>query len=51
MSDINGLEKDSVALIFQLQAIDKKRLLSKIGNLEKDYLDDINKNLKNLLKI
>ena len=47
----NGLDKDSVALIFQIRALDKKRLLSKIGNLEKNYLDDIDKELKNLLKI
>src|SRR3989338_6987668 len=30
----DGLTAESVALIFQIRAIDKKRLKSKIGNLE-----------------
>ncbi len=50
-SNANKLEKDSVALVFQLQALDKKRLLSKIGNIENYYLTDINKIIKNLLKL
>ena len=47
----NGLEKDSVALIFQLQALDKKRLISKIGDTESHYLDKINEIIKDLLKL
>ena len=47
----NKLEKDSVALVFQLQAIDKKRFISKIGNLESSYLNEINRLIKELLKI
>ncbi|MAG39356.1 hypothetical protein CMI41_00090 [Candidatus Pacearchaeota archaeon] len=34
----NGLRKDSVALIFQLRAIDMKKLKSKIGIIEQDMM-------------
>ena len=47
----NKLEKDSVALVFQLQAIDKKRLLSQSGNIETDYLQKINDMMRDLLKL
>ena len=50
-SDINKLDKDSIALIFQLQALDKKRFISKIGNLEESYMREIDDILKNLLKL
>jgi len=50
-SEINGLDYDSVALIFQLRAIDKRRLTRKLGNVENNYLEEINKNLKNLLQL
>jgi len=50
-SNINGLNYDSVALIFQLRAVDKRRLTRKLGNLEFSYLDQINKNLKQLLQL
>lgn len=47
----NGLTAKSVALIFQLRAIDKKRLKNKIGKLESAILAKIDNVLKNLLKI
>tara|TARA_Y100000310_G_scaffold88082_1_gene85009 strand:- start:456 stop:785 length:330 start_codon:yes stop_codon:yes gene_type:complete len=50
-SEINKLEKDSVGLVFQLQALDKRRFISIIGNLEDDCLDEIDNVLKDLLKI
>ena len=50
-SNDNKLEKDSVALVFQIQAIDKKRILSKIGNIEDYYLEKIDRTIKELLKI
>ena len=50
-SEINGLEKNSVALILQLQTIDKKRLIHKIGMLEEKDMKQINSILKDLLKI
>ena len=50
-SNNNKLDKDSIALIFQLQALDKKRFISKIGHLEDNYLNQINKIIKDLLKL
>ena len=50
-SERNNLEKDSIALIFQLQASDKERFISKIGELEQFSLNEINKILRNLLKL
>ncbi|MCX6803244.1 MAG: type II toxin-antitoxin system PemK/MazF family toxin [Candidatus Diapherotrites archaeon] len=47
----NGLKENSIALIFQLRAIDKKRLLEKIGNLEKEHQEQINKMLKKILTL
>ena len=41
-SKANGLGTDSVALIFQLRAIDSKRLKRKIGELESKHLNKIN---------
>lgn len=40
-SSLNGLDITSIALIFQIRAIDIKRLVKKIGVLEEDYLKDI----------
>src|SRR3989338_4940719 len=42
----NGLEAISIALAFQIRAIDKKRLIKKIGFLEEDYLSTLNNLLK-----
>ena len=47
----NGLEKDSIALTFQIRAIDKRRFKHKIGNLENNYLKEMDKMLRNLLKL
>ena len=47
----NGLASESVALIFQTRAIDKKRLVRKIGLLEESYLGKINNMLRDLLKL
>ena len=43
-SKINGLIADSVALVFQLRAIDSKRLKKKVGFLENEHqkkIDDL----------
>ena len=45
----NNLDKESVALILQLQTIDKKRLILKIGSLEESYIREINEEIKRLL--
>ena len=47
----NGLNEKSIALIFQVRAIDKKRLKNKIGRIETAILAKINNMLKNLLQI
>jgi len=47
----NGLKENSIALIFQLRAIDKKRLLEKVGTLEKEHQDQVNKVLKKILAL
>jgi len=47
-SDLNKLEKDSVALVFQLQAVDKKRLHNKFGKIEDFYLDNVDIKLKHI---
>lgn len=36
-----GLEKDSIILAEQIRTIDKSRLISKVGSLEKKVLDKI----------
>jgi mRNA interferase MazF len=50
-SKINGLTKTSVALIFQLRAIDGKRFIKKQGTLENNTMKEINKMIKLMLKI
>ncbi len=47
----NGLSTESVAIVFQLGAIDKRRLVKKIGNLEDSHTKKINEIIKALLKI
>lgn len=37
----NGLDVLSVALVFQIRAIDKKRLLKKVGKLEKTAIKEL----------
>lgn len=47
----NGLNTVSIALIFQVRAIDKKRLKNKIGELEHSTLAEIDKMLKKILAL
>ena len=47
----NNLNKDSVALVLQLQTLDKKRFISRIGVLEESYLGEIDKEIKKLLRL
>ncbi|HEY4515022.1 MAG TPA: type II toxin-antitoxin system PemK/MazF family toxin [Candidatus Paceibacterota bacterium] len=44
----NGLTETSIALVFQLRAIDKRRLLRKIGNMEKVHSDSVAKILRKM---
>jgi len=45
----NGLNLASVAVIFQLRAIDKKKLKTKIGFLEKKEIKEIDAMMKKML--
>lgn len=47
----NNLTSTSVALVFQLRAIDKKRLKNKIGSLNTDDMQILKQNLENILKM
>ena len=47
----NNLQKDSIALLFQMRAIDRRRLSHKIGNLEDSYMLEIDNLLKNMFKL
>ncbi len=47
----NGLMQESVALVFQLRAIDQKRLKKKIGSLDQKILNKIDEMIKDILKL
>lgn len=47
----NGLKTFSVALIFQLRAVDKQRLKHKIGTLESQNLKAVDTMLKKMLAL
>ncbi|MCC5640217.1 type II toxin-antitoxin system PemK/MazF family toxin [Nostoc sp. CHAB 5844] len=49
-SAINGLTLLSVAMVFQLRAIDPKRIIRNIGELEPEYLVQIDKEIWRMLK-
>lgn len=46
---IGGLNEDSVLLCEQIRVIDKRRLIRKIGKLNKDYMEKVVKALKTTL--
>ena len=50
-SKSNGLTSLSIALIFQVRAIDKKRLKNKIGDLENHILKEVDNVLKKILQL
>jgi len=47
----NGLTAPSVALVFQLRAIDKRRLKYMIGNLGSHHLTQLRQHIKALLQL
>jgi len=47
----NGLEKNSIALVFQVQSLDKKRFVNKIGILEHSCISQINDMLRKLFQL
>jgi mRNA interferase MazF len=46
----NGLSEESIAMIYQIKSLDKKRLLKKLGELEEDDVKNISAILKDMLK-
>jgi mRNA interferase MazF len=50
-SKSNGLEKTSVMLVFHMRAIDRRRLVSKIGFVGKSTVDQLDKIIKGMLDI
>ena len=50
-SDTNGLKEDSVILIFQLRAVDKKRIKNKLGELDENLMSKLDKLVVNMLKL
>ncbi len=49
-SEQNGLTKPSVAMVFQLRAIDRKRIIQKIGELELLYLTEVDAKIWQMLR-
>ncbi len=49
-SEINGLTLPSVAMMFQMRAIDRKRIIIKIGELEPRYLAQVDAGIWQMLK-
>jgi len=50
-SKLNGLTLPSVLLVFQLRAIDKRRLGNKIGQLEQNYMQQVETEIRHLLAL
>ncbi len=49
-SIVNGLNVTSIAMVFQLRAIDTRRIVRKIGSLETAYLKQIDMEIWRMLK-
>ncbi|MBU2579306.1 type II toxin-antitoxin system PemK/MazF family toxin [Patescibacteria group bacterium] len=47
----NNLYQESAALIFHIRAIDKSRVLKKIGEINKEFQKKIDKILREMLKL
>ena len=47
----NGLDRESVALVFQIVALDRDRFIHRIGNLEEQQLQAIAALVKDLLNL
>jgi mRNA interferase MazF len=46
----NGLTLPSVAMVFQMRAIDRKRIIRKIGELKSEHLTEIDAAIWQMLK-
>lgn len=49
-SPLNGLTLPSVAMVFQMRAIDRKRIIRKIGELEPEYLAQVDAEIWRMLQ-
>ncbi|RUT05971.1 hypothetical protein DSM106972_031770 [Dulcicalothrix desertica PCC 7102] len=49
-SEANALTVASVAMVFQMRAIDRKRIIRKIGELEPQYLAEVDMEIWRMLK-
>ncbi|MHC5598381.1 MAG: type II toxin-antitoxin system PemK/MazF family toxin [Nostoc sp.] len=49
-SEQNGLTLPFVAMVFQMRAIDRKRIIQKIGELELQYLTQVDAEIWQMLK-
>jgi mRNA interferase MazF len=47
----NGLKEKSVALVFQVRAIDRRKLIRKIGSIEDATLESVNRLLTSFLML
>lgn len=47
----NGLDINSIAMIFQLRAVDKNKIKRKIGTIEKEVLENIEEKIKQILNL
>jgi len=50
-SSQNGISRRSMLLVFQLRAIDRRRLNKKLGVLEPQYMQQMSDNIKELLGV
>lgn len=48
-SDVNGLTEPSVLMVFQLRALDRRRILGTIGHLEQHYLSQLDAEMRRML--
>ncbi|MFH1969657.1 MAG: type II toxin-antitoxin system PemK/MazF family toxin [Verrucomicrobiota bacterium] len=47
----NGLTRPSIILLFQMQVIDKRRVVRVIGKLEPEYADQLDVMMRRMLKL
>ena len=47
----NGLSEESIALVFQIRALDPQRFIQKIGRLDKKDLDAVDELLVDMLRL
>lgn len=47
----NGLSEDSVAMVFQIKSVDKKRLIKKLGKLDANDVQNIAHILRDMLRL